>query len=305
MRHPKSTPKKGLLRLGNWRETTHEDWLAFKAGRGVRQDGTPWERPDFKHRFYFIVTRGLESMDFMRAVGEDPKALNIQISVDIIVQNGRVRQIPHDARLRELASIPKVMFRFKTLHESRRHGGQDYEANASLFLALRERLGIAPVRVLETPLRLGTHSYGDTTPLERAGLPASSFLRCNTPCNSCKGENGFLACAATERILQRLAVKGTATPARLPKAPDVHVDWKLLVHRALEDLGGTASLQALYARVNELEPAAQRNPIWDVKVRQAVRRVATRVGPATWSLKTALPPAGVPVGAGVAPEGTA
>jgi hypothetical protein len=247
---------------------------------------------DFKERFYFVVTRGIEEMELYRAIADDPKALNIQVSVDIMVDaDGKVRQIPHDARLRELAAIPKAMFRFKTLSETRVHKGLTFQRNVELIAALRERIGIAPVRILETPLRLGTHSYGEDTPLQKLALPSlpvTGYLRCNTPCQDCRGENSVLACAATERILARLEKVGTAAPVRKPKAPEVHVNWGDLAREALANLGGTALIRDLYAEVRRLQPAVERNPLWDVKVRQAVRRVARRIGRAQWTTQPDL-----------------
>lgn len=288
----KRTPNRGLIRLGTWREITLEDWHSFRAGVGTQRSGKTWARPDFKDRFAFIVTRGLEPMQLYSEVAKDARMLNIQVSVDIMIdENGRTRQIPHDGRLRELVAIPKAIFRFKTLSEDRTHKGKTFRRNVERFADLRERLGIAPVRILETPLRLGTHSYGEDTPLQRLGLPvlpSESFMRCNTPCMDCKGENGVLACAATERILQRLEKVGTAKPVRKPKAPDVHIDWTDLVKAAMANLGGTATIQGLYAEVQRLQPAVERNPIWDVKVRQAVRRFAHRTAKATWSTQPIL-----------------
>jgi hypothetical protein len=259
------TPRKGLVRLGTWREIPYEDWKAFKAGRGTTPAGVDWEDASLPNRFYFLITRGLEESAYYEEVSRDPKALNIQVSVDIIIdETGRTRQIPHDARLRELAAMPKVMFRFKTLSETRIHKGLTFQRNVERFVALRERLGIAPVRILETPLRLGTHSYGEDTPLQKLALPmlpSSSFMRCNSPCQDCRGENSVLACAATERILERLSKVGTATPVRAPKPPEVHIDWTTLAKTALDNLGGTSPLKAIYAEVRRLEPAVERNPI--------------------------------------------
>jgi hypothetical protein len=286
----RSTPKRGLIRLGTWRETTFQDWKDFKAGRGQRQDGTPWERPDFPQRRYFVVTRALEEPEFYEALQADPLCLNIQVSVDVIcTKGGSAVQVPNDDRLRQLLALPKAVFRLKTLAGARRHRGIDYEANVSHFQDMRLRLAIPAMRILETPLRLGTHTYGDETPLQLAGEDPATFMRCNTPCQDCGGHNGenkVLACAATAVIIKRLEAIGNNRPIRIAKPPEVHVDWAKVCKQAMEELGGTANLTDIYVRAVAIEPAAARNPIWDVKVRQAVRRLADRIGPAIWSLKT-------------------
>lgn len=286
----KLTPEGGFIRLGNWKEILPEEWESFKAGRGLRSDGTLWEQPSLSTRPYFLITRGLLSEDFYRRVAADPYCLNIQVSTDINRRSGSsLEQIPGDDRLRFFLDIPKVIFRFKTLAGHSKLGPDVFMANVEKFVELADRLSIPSHRILETPLRLGDHSYQTTTPLEGIGWDPRRFMRCNSKCDDCPGkdgagENRILACGATARMLDILAKKGNILPRRVEKVPKDRIPWTALVTRALNEQGGEAELSVLYAVMKRLEPKVLRNPLWDVKVRQVVQRIATRTGPGTWKL---------------------
>lgn len=160
------TPQTGLIRLGTWREITPGDFADFKSA--------------FPSRLFFLITRGLLPTEFYRSVASDAACVNLQVSVD--VADGKF--IPPVERLAELARLPKVMFRFKTL-----------DSNVAAFVAMAGQLNIPRWRILETPLRLPNgHKLYDPTPLSKC-LPLDGFFRCNTKCADCAKENGVLVCA--------------------------------------------------------------------------------------------------------------
>lgn len=274
----------GILRLGNWREITPEDYAAFKAGTGQRQDGSTWVRPDFTTRPYFLITRGLLPMSFYEEVARDPLCLNIQVSVDIIrIHDGSTTQVPGDGRIQELVGIDKVLFRFKTRQAPATLKGVQYEANVQQFIELQERLAVPWTRVLETPLRLGDHSYQTRTPLENQGVAADAFLRCNTKCEDCHGTNGetkVLGCAVTPRIQALLARVGNTEPYRVKEKPRARFEWTTLTKQVWRNQ--PMALQDIYAGVKAVEPRVIENPYWQLKIRQVVQRIGHRVGPATW-----------------------
>ena len=303
------TPARGLIRLGTWKEVLPHEWTAFKRGEGTTPEGRPWRRPDFPTRRYFLVTRGLLPLEFYRRVAADPFALNIQCSVDVLRRDGgEPRLVPDEARLLELAGIPKVLFRFKTLVADTFHGGVRWGANVQDFAALAERLGLDRMRVLETPLRLGRNrGYQTATPLEEAGWSSASFLRCNTACQACPstkrraGENRVLGCAVTPSILPLLQKVGNE--ARPYRATDANVAariaWKDLVLASWRSLGGTVTVEAMYEAVRAREPRVVESPLWKERVRERLQRYGLRVGPATWRLREAAAATG---GVGVLDE---
>ena len=58
--------------------------------------------------------------------------------------------------------------------------------------------------------------------------------------------------------------------------------WAAVTRAALEALGGTASLQRLYAEIEGHRPTS--NKFWQAKVRQTLQRIAQRVGEGEWAL---------------------
>lgn len=283
-----TTPQTGLIRLGNWREILAKDYDAFQAGHGTRSDGTTWTRPDFPKRTHFVVTRGLEPWSLYSRMLANPLCLNIQVSVDILVTGSGVQQIPDDERLRTFLAAGKTLFRFKTLAAPGFDRSERFERNVEHFQALAQRLNIPPMRVLETPLRLeGNRQYQTATPLEEAGWDSRAFLRCNSSCAECPGregqaENRVLVCGANERMLQLLQSVGNIQPLRFPFAEKNTVAWTDLTVRAWLELGGTASLQDLYAAVIRLEPAVGERMHHQAKIRQVVQAHGVRVGRGVW-----------------------
>jgi hypothetical protein len=79
----------------------------------------------------------------------------------------------------------------------------------------------------------------------------------------------------------------TDEPKHRPPAPR----WRSLVISALENLGGEASLDRLYAKVKELAPTitAERRH-WKAKVRQIVQRTASieNVSRGVWRLRPSV-----------------
>lgn len=61
--------------------------------------------------------------------------------------------------------------------------------------------------------------------------------------------------------------------------------WAAVVRAALEALGGTASLQALYREIDGNQPTS--NAYWQAKVRQTVQRIAVPEGRGVWRLRDA------------------
>ena len=59
--------------------------------------------------------------------------------------------------------------------------------------------------------------------------------------------------------------------------------WAAVVRAAMEQLGGTCELSAIYKEIEGIRPTT--NQFWQPKVRQTVQRIASRVGPGRWSLK--------------------
>jgi hypothetical protein len=287
------TPKRGLIRLGTWREILARDYENFQAGRGISSRGVSWTRPDLPLRRHFVVTRGIEEWSLYEKMAQNPLCLNIQVSLDVIVTAAGTQQIPDDDRLRQFLAVPKAMFRLKTLAQDATYHGETFQANVKQMLELQARLQIPWHRVLETPLRLGPNrAYQTPTPLEDSGLSSRSFLRCNSTCPSCPsardggGENRVLGCAATERILAMIEAKGNTLPLRINAQRPARIPWRSLTRKAWLELGGTGRLQDLYARVRALEPQAGNNPNFEAKVREVVQALGTRVGPATWKMRS-------------------
>lgn len=59
--------------------------------------------------------------------------------------------------------------------------------------------------------------------------------------------------------------------------------WAAVVRAAMEHLGGTCELSAIYKEIEGIRPTT--NQFWQPKVRQTVQRIASRVGPGRWTLK--------------------
>lgn len=275
------TPRRGLIRLGTWREITKEDYGAFLAGRGVRANGDEWVRPDLPRRAHFVITRGLEPKELYRQMLDNPRCLNIQVSVDIIKTAAGTTQWPSDERLQWFQQFGKVLFRFKALGDDVTRSGVTYQRNVEEFTALADRIGIPYGRVLETPLRLsGNRQYHTETPLEAAGWNPTKFWRCNSECSDCgttptkQGENQFLVCAATETILRRIQ---NVVPARVEKQPRLKVAWKDVVMGVIEKHEGPIALPQLYLDVEKVSPDAATSPVFKEKVRQVAAKHATRI----------------------------
>jgi hypothetical protein len=268
------TPARGLVRLGTYIEITWAHWLKFKRLMPERR--------------YFLVTRGLEEEEFYRAVEADPYCLNIQVSTDILKTARGSEVVPGEDRLRWfLVNVSKAIFRFKTQAEASHDSvtGLDLLPNVADFSALRTRLSIPPARVMETPLRLPKvpHVLHSITPLEKSGWDTRTFLRCNSACDDCSKENGFMACAAVSKVLERLEAISPAQPVRA--TPDQiraveeggRIEWGDLVTQALRQLGGRARVAHLYKQVLQMRPEVEQafyGDAWKFKVRQAVQRVA-------------------------------
>lgn len=62
--------------------------------------------------------------------------------------------------------------------------------------------------------------------------------------------------------------------------------WAAVVRAALEMLGGSATLEQLYAQIEGDRPTS--NAFWKAKVRQTVQRIAVRTGPGRWALHQEL-----------------
>lgn len=58
--------------------------------------------------------------------------------------------------------------------------------------------------------------------------------------------------------------------------------WTAVVRAAMETLGGTATLQAIYREIEGNQPTTART--WHAKVRQQVQKIGVRVGEAVWTL---------------------
>ncbi len=262
------TARRGLIRLGTYREILPDDYAAFKAGEGVWDCcGARWLRPDFPNRSYFLISRGLLPLSFYERVALDPRCVNIQISTDIL-PTGAV--VPPEDRLVELARIPKVIFRAKSTGE-----------NAPLFGPLFDRIAVQAGRVMETPLRSrvmetklveGHFAYGRETPLQKAGWDWRTFLRCNTACADCVKENGLLACAARPAALRGLATRARAPPPRHTLRLDA-IGWASEAKACIADHGGRVTVTEAYAWFAERHPElVVGKPSWQFKVRVALQR---------------------------------
>lgn len=248
--------RKGLLRAGVWREWTPEDWERFKKL--------------YPERNYFLVTRGICPKEFYGRVLADPHCINLQVSTWYV--NGEFS--PDIEKLKWLLSVSgKTVIRAITSEE-----------NAVAFARLIEGLGCW-WRFMETPWRKpgGPKTYGTETPLERAGTRVG--IRCNTPCEDCIEENGFLGCAVTAPFLRKIPELPVFNPARHSKLLRKRFRWTELVAEAFRRLGGESSLQGLYAAVREIEPKVAENPMWQLRIRSRVQELAVRVGPGRWEAK--------------------
>lgn len=275
--HP-STARRGLIRLGTYREILPADWRAFKRGEGTWDCcGAPWERHDFRTRNYFLITRGLNPDGFYEEVAADPLCVNIQVSVDLW-PDGRL--IPDENRLRQFALNPKVIFRAKTTPQ-----------NAKLWGPLFDRLQVVVGRVMETPLRSrvmetklieGAFAYGRETLLQQAGWKWQTFLRCNTACADCVKENGVTACAARPPTLLTLATRRRPDPPRHTYRLH-HLKWADEARRCIAEHGGRVTVQEAYAWFTRRHPElAVAKPNWQFKVRVALQRAGVMAEEGGW-----------------------
>jgi hypothetical protein len=247
------TPARGLLRAGVWREWTPDDWKRFKSM--------------YPSRRYFLVTRGLWEKAHYEQLLQDTYCVNVQVSTWYI--GGTFS--PDIELLRWLLSVSqKTVIRLVSSKET-----------AHAYGELVERLGMW-WRFMETPWREphGPKTYGTKTPLEAAGVRVG--IRCNTSCEDCIGENGFLGCAVTAEFLKRIPSLPQFTPTRHEPEERIRFEWSRLTTEALEMLGGEASLQELYAKVQELEPRVSTNHLWQVRIRSRIQELATNVGRGRW-----------------------
>ncbi len=283
-----ATSRRGLIRLGTWREILPADYDAFCLGRGTRDDGSHWIRPDFPNRAHFVITRGLQPWSLYEAMQKNFRCLTIQVSVDILVTPEGVQQYPGDDRLSQFLALDKSLFRLKTLAAPGMDRGTTFQPNVDHFQALIQRLGIPSMRILETPLRLGgNRQYSTATPLEDAGWDPKSFLRCNSVCGDCpgrdgEGENRVLVCGANARLIQILQEQGNITPRRIQPSPRKDIAWTAVTIRAWLELGGTAQLQDLYAAALRLEPALAQRAHHQAKIRAVVQKYGVREGRGRW-----------------------
>jgi len=246
---------KGLLRAGVWREWTPEDWERFKKL--------------FPERRYFLVTRGIWPEEFYGRVLADPLLVNLQVSAWYV--DGELS--PDVEKLKRLLSASdKTIVRVITSGE-----------NAATFSRLIEELGCW-WRFMETPWRKpgGPKTYGTETPLDALGTRVG--IRCNTPCETCVKENGFLGCAATAPFLRLLPTFPEFQPARHERRERKRMLWKRLVLMGLNNLGGEAELKDLYAEVLAIEPAVSESPLWKTRVRAKVQELCVRSGKGRWNL---------------------
>lgn len=246
---------KGLLRAGVWREWTPEDWERFKKL--------------FPERRYFLVTRGIWPEEFYGRVLADPLLVNLQVSAWYV--DGELS--PDVEKLKRLLSASdKTIVRVITSGE-----------NVAAFSRLIEELGCW-WRFMETPWRKpgGPKTYGTETPLDALGTRVG--IRCNTPCETCVKENGFLGCAATAPFLKLLPTFPEFQPARHERRERKRMLWKRLVLMALNNLGGEAELKDLYAEVLAIEPAVSESPLWKTRVRAKVQELCVRTGKGRWNL---------------------
>lgn len=223
--------------------------------------------PDFKTRHYFIISRGLESLEYYAAALADSFLVNLQISVDIL-PDGRI--IPDKERLAFFAQQPKAIFRFKTT-----------TANAQRFLDLARELGIDFARIMETPLRKfgEPHAYSQSTPLEKIGLGWQRFGRCNTACELCHKENGFLLCAAKPESLTRLATLQRQPPPRFDEIKPEKINWHNEMSRCFTEHGDTITNQEAYSWFLKRFPIlALQKLSWQAKVREAIQKQAHSTG---------------------------
>lgn len=228
-----ATPKKGLLRAGVWREWTYDDWKRFKSL--------------FPDRRYFLVSSGFWEKEQYEEVLRDDGCVNLQISTWLLGGDFA----PSEQVVRSLLEAsPKVIVRLLT----------DME-NVPSFARRVGRSGCW-WRFMETPIRRhgGMKTYGTETPLEKVGVRVG--IRCNTSCEDCTRENGFLGCAATARMVQRIQTTPAFQPERHEPVPKVRYAWSRITADGLNALGGEASLQELYAKVTEANPGIEKNPMW-------------------------------------------
>jgi len=60
--------------------------------------------------------------------------------------------------------------------------------------------------------------------------------------------------------------------------------WTAVVRAAMEQLGGRADLPSLYREIEGSRPTS--NKFWQAQVRKVIQRLADRVGPGVWQLKS-------------------
>ena len=78
----------------------------------------------------------------------------------------------------------------------------------------------------------------------------------------------------------------TPSSSPAPEQSDQHATWKAIAREALRNLGGTATLPALFRAIEE-HPKAKANLHYRAKVRQAVQSddQVERLRPGIWRLK--------------------
>lgn len=113
-------------------------------------------------------------------------------------------------------------------------------------------------------------------------LPRNLFPRLSLPlcfARFTKGRRGLVGFALYH---ETVAVGRLQARYRALLAQGERSVWAAVVRAAFDQLGGRATLRALYAEIGGARPTT--NPFWQEKVRQVVQRIGYRVGPGEWAL---------------------
>lgn len=87
--------------------------------------------------------------------------------------------------------------------------------------------------------------------------------------------------------LYRSGIAGKFVPLVIKLPTNIRRTWRELVRHFLNELGGTATLEQLYAAMAD-HPKAATNPNYEAKIRQQVQRLARRVGRGVWQVELPL-----------------
>lgn len=222
---------------------------------------------------------------FLRALPDDVPALGVEIDPELAAAARRLTGRPVvvgdfrmvDLPVRATAIIGNPPFQSRTIG--------DFLDRAWSLLPDEGRVGfVLPAFVLQTASSV--EAMAERWAIRQDMLPRNLFPRLSHPLcfavftrGRARGLVGFALyheLAAVNRLQARyraLLAEGESSV------------WAAVTRAALEALGGSADLQALYREIEGHRPTTNR--FWQAKIRQTLQRIAVRVDAGVWALPMA------------------